>query len=798
VNLVVALAVVAPVVCLGSKDARPNIVVILSDDMHWHHPGFNGGPVATPNLDRLAHEGIRMTQFYVHSVCSPTRAALLTGRYPFRNGMEERSHGNDVAGMLTDERTLADALKEAGYFTAIIGKWHLGNWYDRHLPRQRGFDHQYGLYGALISYYDKVRTRTYDWHRNGETLREEGYSTDLIAREFVRVIETYDSEKPFFIYVPFNAVHGPDEAPPELTAKYRTFLEDHPDGIAPPQLGFHALKFAMLDAMDQAIGKMMKALEAKGLLDDTLVVFFNDNGGRKANPPFRGGKGDTFEGGVRVPCLWRWPGKIPTNRSVDGMMHVVDLYPTLIRQAGASLKQDLPLDGMDMWDTITGNADSPRTEVVHSLGDVGDTGVMAIRRGDYKLVGPELFNLKKDPAETTDIAAMQPAIYQSLHERLLELAKQRREPEAHTPITKTIDQPLLVFGKKENENPPASLAPYLDTLVSKTKKVKKSSGAQQDLSSKTSTKTRSVKTRLSSAELFARRDRDRNGEVTWEEYLVGRSGPALPNLKKRFEERDKDGNGIWEESEIEKLHVVLLADKKDHGPAGNGLHDYPLWQKRWSLLLGPEEASEEEQVNLVGPPEKDTDYRKGMPHVELATAWHWPSEGQFQTADVIVAYCYLQWTDQRLAQVRRYLAGGGGLVLIHSATWTKPKPSHEVAEVVGVGGFRLFRHGMVRMEVLASEHPICAGLPKTIILEDDETYWPPTPIMEEVTVLATSVEDKAKRGSTPRAAQPMFWCYELGKGRVFGCVPGHSAKTFDDPVFRKLLLRGMAWAAGEQ
>ncbi|HEC04403.1 MAG TPA: hypothetical protein ENI81_12790, partial [Phycisphaerales bacterium] len=252
-----------------------------------------------------------------------------------------------------------------------------------------------------------------------------------------------------------------------------------------------------------------------------------------------------------------------------------------------------------------------------------------------------------------------------------------------------------------------------------------------------------------------------------------------------------------EQPSSEKLHVVLLADEKDHGPAGNGLHDYPLWQKRWALLLGGEKASEEKQVNLVGPPEKVTDYRKGMPHVELATAWHWPSEEHFQTADVIVAYCYLEWTDERLAQVRRYLEDGGGLVLIHSATWTKPKPSREVAEVVGVGGFKLFRHGMVQMEVPASEHPICAGLPETIILEDDETYWPPTPIMESVTVLATSVEDKAKRGSTPRAAQPMFWCYELGEGRVFGCVPGHSAKTFDNPLFRKLVFRGIAWTAGE-
>ena len=190
-NFYFILSILIGLVCCLTSAAetkkQPNILVILADDMHRHFPGFAGGPVETPSLDRLAREGAHMTQFYVHSVCSPTRAALLTGRYPFRNGMEERSHGNDVAGMLTDERTMANALKEAGYYTAIIGKWHLGNWYKKPLPMQRGFDYQYGLYGALIGYWSKCRERYYDWHRNEKILREEGYSTDLIAREFVKL-----------------------------------------------------------------------------------------------------------------------------------------------------------------------------------------------------------------------------------------------------------------------------------------------------------------------------------------------------------------------------------------------------------------------------------------------------------------------------------------------------------------------------------------------------------------------------------------------------------------------------------
>ncbi len=234
---------------------------------------------------------------------------------------------------------------------------------------------------------------------------------------------------------------------------------------------------------------------------------------------------------------------------------------------------------------------------------------------------------------------------------------------------------------------------------------------------------------------------------------------------------------VWAAAETEaiseggargNLRVVLVADEKDHGPPGNGAHDYPLWQEHWGRLLGG--------------------------HVAFARGW--PSEEQFRSADVIVAYCYLKWTGDRLAQMRDYLEDGGGLVLIHSATWTKPEPSAGVADLVGVGGFRLFRHGAVSLDMTLPGHPICRGLPRSVVLENDETYWPPTPICDGVTVLATSVEGKGAKGSTPEAPQPMLWCYGLGKGRVFGCVPGHFAVTFEDPRFRILLLRGIAWAAG--
>jgi arylsulfatase A-like enzyme len=218
----------------------------------------------------------------------------------------------------------------------------------------------------------------------------------------------------------------------------------------------------------------LEALTDKGVLDDTLIVFFNDNGGRKYNPPYRGGKGDNFEGGVRVPCLLRWPGKIPANRSVAGMIHVVDLFPTLLKQGKGSPKQKLPLDGMDMWKVITGSKKSPRTEVVHSLpGEHSDTGVMSIRQGNYKLVGEELFDIEKDSAETPDQAAKHPDIYQALRKRIQTLEKERRQPEVHNKITSKIETPLLVFGKEENANPPSWLAPYIKALPLSAKELRR-------------------------------------------------------------------------------------------------------------------------------------------------------------------------------------------------------------------------------------------------------------------------------------------------------------------------------------
>jgi len=241
------------------------------------------------------------------------------------------------------------------------------------------------------------------------------------------------------------------------------------------------------------------------------------------------------------------------------------------------------------------------------------------------------------------------------------------------------------------------------------------------------------------------------------------------------------------------LTIVLLADRKDHGP---NEHDYPRWQTRWSLLLGGAQASDEPAANLFGPDRVDARVRQGAEHTRVARAWQWPDAAQWRAADLVVAYCYLAWTPGRVAEVRQYLRRGGGLVLVHSATWTKPAPSPEVAALVGVGGFQRWRHGLIELEMSSPTHPIGAGLPPTWRL-DDEPNWPPTPPADAARVHTIAGSKEAVGPGETATPQPLFWTFTLDQGRVFGCVPGHYSATFDDPYFRLLLLRGMAWAAGE-
>jgi arylsulfatase A-like enzyme len=422
---------------LGAAEAsRPNIVFLLADDLGWSDVGYHGSTIATPNLDRLAAEGVKLEQFYVQPLCTPTRASLMTGRYPIRYGLQVsviRPWAD--YGLPLEERTLPQALREAGYTTAITGKWHLGHARREYLPTSRGFDHQYGLYNGGMDYWTHLRDGGLDWHRNDQALQEEGYSTDLIAAEAVRIIERQSDAQPLFLYVPFNAPHVPLQAKKEYLERY--------SGITDEKRRTYS---AMVAALDDAIGRVIEAVDRRGWRDRTLFVFSSDNGGPvtlgATNGELRDGKASVYEGGVRVPAFLTWRNVIPAGSTSRQPLHMVDLYPTLIKLAGGSLEQPLPLDGRDAWPTILGRSPSPRDEILHQR----NPGRGAIRVGDWKLVvrdgptmdddgengadrsgrgkrdeaamGIELFNIADDPSERTNVAGENPLVVEDLQRRL--------------------------------------------------------------------------------------------------------------------------------------------------------------------------------------------------------------------------------------------------------------------------------------------------------------------------------------------------------------------------------------------
>ena len=250
---------------------------------------------------------------------------------------------------------------------------------------------------------------------------------------------------------------------------------------------------------------------------------------------------------------------------------------------------------------------------------------------------------------------------------------------------------------------------------------------------------------------------------------------------------------------LRELNIVLVAFKKDHA---ENEHDYPLWQKRWAVLLGGKDAGQEKQVNLYGPAPKGKGKRglAGAPKVNISTANGWPSAEQFEKADLIAAFCYIQYDKEKLSDLEKFLSQGGGFVILHPAVIIPREVNlvDEAAELLGLAweyDYTRWRHGQMSLKIAAKDHPICLGLPETIDLLD-EAYWPLKGDRSKVTILATSDETISEESEQTKP-EPMFYCYEYGKGRVFSCILGHYTWTFDDLYFRILMLRGMAWAANE-
>lgn len=443
-TLLFAWALVAPP---AQAAVRPNIVHIVADDLGWKDVGFNGcTDIRTPHLDALAAGGAKFTQFYCQNICTPTRAALMTGRYPFRYGLQTIAIPGPAAyGLDTAERLLPQSLREAGYTTAIIGKWHLGHADTRYWPGHRGFDYQYGAMIGELDYFTHSDDGVLDWFRNHQPVREAGYTTQLLGADAVKYLRRQNARQPFYLYLTFNAPHTPYQAPQEYVDRYPQ--------IADPTRRTYA---GMVSCLDDEIGRVVAALDETGLRENTLILFHSDNGGTRNamfagqmadlsqvrlpcdNGPYREGKGTLFEGGHRVAACANWPGHIRP-QTVDGVIHAVDIYPTLAALAGASTTQGKPLDGMNVWSTMAEGRPSPRQELLYNI----EPFRAAIRQGDWKLIWRplipstvDLYNLAQDPSETNNLAAAHPDRVAALQARIESLGKEAAKPLALMYIAK--------------------------------------------------------------------------------------------------------------------------------------------------------------------------------------------------------------------------------------------------------------------------------------------------------------------------------------------------------------------------
>lgn len=400
-----SLASVAVLLTVPSPAAeaprRPNVVVIVSDDAGYDDFSMHGG-FPTPRIDSLAAAGVRFTDGYVSGcVCSPTRAGLMTGRYQQRFGHETNIPPvvSDRNGLPREERTFADRMRAGGYRTVAIGKWHLGYTHAFH-PLSRGFDAFYGFLQGSRSYLPlREPDRMNALMRDRETVPETfAYLTDELAREAASEIES-NRDRPFFLYVAFNAVHSPNEALPADLERARGAALRRPEVAA------------MTLALDRAVGTILDALAASGVADDTLVVFVNDNGGPPGhdNGGLRGRKGTLWEGGIRVPFLMQWPARLPRGKVVSEPVIALDILPTALAAAGIE-PDGAPLDGVSLLPFLTGASPTPPHDALHWR--QGDH--WAVRSGSLKLVKageerPALYDLASDRGEAEDLAASRPA-----------------------------------------------------------------------------------------------------------------------------------------------------------------------------------------------------------------------------------------------------------------------------------------------------------------------------------------------------------------------------------------------------
>ncbi len=412
----------------AQKSARPNLIVIVADDLGWGDVGFHNSDIRTPNIDQLAKEGVVLNRHYVSPICSPTRAGLMTGRYPDRYGLRD----NVIApwldfGVDTTEQFLPQLLATAGYkHRAAIGKWHLGHAARKYLPLNRGFTHFYGHYNGAIDYFTHEREGELDWHNDWETSYDKGYATDLISEEAVKCIRQYKGD-PFFLYIAYNAPHGPLQAKEEDLLKYG-YDPSKPvfgAGNNPKEQGRGNTRkqtyAAMVTSMDEGIGRILAALKEAGIEENTLVLFQSDNGAETnlggSSGELRGKKFQVWEGGVRAPAVIKWPAGFKGGWVSNQLSGYIDILPTLCAAAGVKQGPAKAADGINILPAlIQRKLISREIYLGHGALIADDWKLVKAGSGNEKMKHNEdmLFRIVKDPGEKTNLRSEQTAAYKRL------------------------------------------------------------------------------------------------------------------------------------------------------------------------------------------------------------------------------------------------------------------------------------------------------------------------------------------------------------------------------------------------
>lgn len=391
----------------------PGLLLIVADDLGRSDVGFLGGSLATPSIDRIASEGIALDRFYAAPICSLTRAALLTGRSPANLGLLSAVRPWEDRGLDPAQPTLAEILREQGFATALVGKWHLGHMRRVWWPQMRGFDHFYGSLGGAIDYFTHERSGTRDWQRNGESLDEPGYATDLVTAEALSWLRRVEADRPFFLLVAFHAPHPPRQAPADRLEKFAELPRSE------------RVYAAMIDALDEGTGKLLDELDRSGRAEDTLVVFVSDNGagseGRTGG--LRGDKGSAYEGGMRAPAAIRYPAKLGAGGRSAQVLRSEDLFATVLDAIGVESNGEAKLDGRSFWSSILEGGVRSR-EALYFVSDSREGRERAVLEGRFKRVERfdeatgnwtgETFDIETDPVESLPLGGS----HDELHARL--------------------------------------------------------------------------------------------------------------------------------------------------------------------------------------------------------------------------------------------------------------------------------------------------------------------------------------------------------------------------------------------